>query len=49
MKLNLTKYVFGMILEKFLGFLVTNKEIEANPNKMKAILDMIHPLTKKEV
>lgn len=49
MKLNPTKYIFGMTLRKSLGFLITNQKINANPEKMKVILDMRHASTKKEV
>lgn len=49
MKLNLIKYIFGIILRKFLRFLVTNREIEANPEKIRIILYMRHPSNKKEV
>lgn len=37
-----------MTSRKFHGFLVTNQGIEANPKKIRAILDMKHPLTKKK-
>ena len=49
MKLNPTKYAFGVTSEKFLGFLISQRGIEANPEKIKAILGMRHPNTKKEV
>ena len=49
MKLNLTKCAFGVASGKFLGFMVTQRGIEANPEKIKAILDMKHPSNKKEV
>lgn len=44
MKLNLEKCSFGMTSGKFLGYLVTRRGIEANPQQIKAI-DYIHPLT----
>ena len=34
---------------KFLGFMLTNRGIEANPDKCKAVLNMQAPRTKKEV
>ena len=34
---------------KFLGFMLTNRGIEANPNKCRAILDMSSPRTLKDV
>src|SRR5436305_9156682 len=40
MKLNPQKCVFGVTARKFLGFMVTNQGIEANPDKIKAILDL---------
>jgi hypothetical protein len=47
LKLNPEKYVFGVKKEKFLGCLVSTKGIEANPNKIEAILQMEPPSTKK--
>jgi hypothetical protein len=38
---------FGVKKDKFLGCLVSTKGIEANPNKIKAILRMEPPNTKK--
>ena len=32
-KLNLSKCAFGVIARKFLGFIVSQKGIEINPNK----------------
>ena len=49
MKLNPTKCTFGVASGKFLGFMVTQRGIEANPEKIKAILGMKHPSNKKEV
>ena len=40
MKLNPAKYAFGVSAGKFLGFIVNNLGIEANPNKIKAVFDM---------
>ena len=40
MKLNPAKYAFGVLSGKFLGFIVNNRGIEANPDKIKAVLDM---------
>jgi hypothetical protein len=47
LKLNPEKCVFGVKKGKFLGCLVSTKGIEANPNKIKAILWMEPPNTKK--
>ena len=40
MKLNPTKHAFGVSARKFLGFIVNSQGIEANPDKIKAMLDM---------
>ena len=49
MKLNPSKCAFGVSLGKFLGFMVSRRGIEANPEKVKAILEMSSPRTVKEV
>ena len=49
MKLNPVKCAFGVLAGKFLGFIVNNRGIEANPNKIKAVLDMSSPSNIKEV
>ena len=49
MKLNPTKCAFGVSAGKFLGFIVNNQGIEANPNKIKAMLDMMPPSNIKEI
>ena len=49
MKLNPTKCAFGVSAGKFLGFIVNNRGIEANPNKIRAMLDMRPPSNTKEV
>ena len=49
MKLNPTKCVFAVALGKFLGFMVSQREIEANPDKVKAIIKVKSPKTVKEV
>ena len=49
MKLNPTKCTFGVTSGKFLGFLVTKRGIEANPEKIKALTDMKHPNSKKDI
>ena len=48
MKLNLTKCAFGVSTRKFLGFIVNNRGIEANPDKIKAVIDMQPPSNTKE-
>ena len=49
MKLNPSKCAFGVSSGKFLGFMVSQRGIEANPKKVKAILEMSSPRTVKEV
>ena len=49
MKLNPSKCAFGVASGKFLGFMVSQRGIEANPEKVRAILDMTSPKTVKEV
>ena len=49
MKLNPIKCAFGVSAGKFLGFIVNNHEIEANPHKIRAVLDMRLPSNTKEV
>ena len=49
MKLNPSKCAFGVSPGKFLGFMVSHRGIEANPDKIQAILDMKPPQNVKEV
>ena len=51
MKLNPSKCAFGVIARKFLGFMVSQRSIEANPDKIRAIVEMPPPPQKnvKEV
>ena len=49
MRLNPSKCVFGVASGKFLGFMVSQRGIEANPEKVRAIIDMKSPRTIKEV
>ena len=49
MKLNPSKCAFGVSLGKFLGFMVSQKGIKVNPNKIQAILNMEPPKNVKEV
>ena len=49
MKLNPSKCVFGVASGKFLGFMVSQRGIEANPEKVQAIINMASPRTVKEV
>jgi hypothetical protein len=43
LKLNPTKYSFGLSAGQLLGFLVSTRGIEANPKKIQAILTMGKP------
>ena len=49
MKLNPGKCAFGVTAGKFLGFMVSQRGIEANPNKIRAIMEMAPPRNVKEV
>ena len=40
MKLNPSKCVFGVTARKFLGFMVSQRGIEVNPEKVRAILEL---------
>ena len=43
MKLNSSKCVFGVALRKFLGFMVSQCGVEANPDKVRAIMEIAPP------
>ena len=49
MKLNPSKCAFGVFSGKFLGFIVSQRGIEANPEKVRVILEMSSPRTTKEM
>ncbi|KAM1262615.1 hypothetical protein ACFX2G_028336 [Malus domestica] len=49
MRLNPNKCAFGVSFGKFLGFMISQQGIEANPEKIKAILDMKEPVTSKDI
>ena len=49
MKLNLVKCAFGIFARKFLGFIFNNRGIEANPDKIKVVLDMMPPSNIKDI
>ncbi|KAL0320123.1 UNVERIFIED_CONTAM: hypothetical protein Sradi_5273800 [Sesamum radiatum] len=49
LKLNPGKCAFGVSGGRFLGFMVTHWGIEANPDKIKAIMDMGPPTSINEV
>jgi hypothetical protein len=48
-KLNPEKCVFGVPAGKLLGFIVSHRGIEANPEKIKAIMRMEAPRSQKKV
>ena len=49
MKLNPLKCAIGVSVGKFLGFMVTQRRIEANPAQLKSILQSQAPSSKKEI
>ena len=49
MKLNPAKCIFGVPSGKFLGYQVHQRGIEVNPDKIKALANMISPRTLKDV
>ena len=49
MKLNPSRCAFRVVSRKFLGFSVSQRRIEANPEKVGAILEMASPRMVKEV
>ena len=49
MKLNPNKCTFGVTVGKFLGFMVSQRGIEVNLEKIRAIMELEPPWTIKEV
>ena len=49
MKLNPLKCAFGVSAKRFLGFMVTQRGIEANPAQLKTILQLSAPSSKKGI
>ena len=49
MKLNPRKCAFVVLAGKFLGFMESQRGIEVNPNKIRAIMEMTPPRNIKEV
>ena len=49
LRLNLKKCVFGVTSGKLLGHMVSERGIEVDPDKIKAIQEMPVPETKKDV
>ena len=49
LRLNASKCSFGVGLGKFLGYMVTHREIEVNPDQIKVINSLQPPRNPKEV
>lgn len=49
MKLNPTKYFFGVASGKFLGFMVTQRGIEANPYQIRSVMNIPSPKCVRDV
>ena len=49
MRLNPEKCAFGVEADKFLGFMVSQRGIEINPEKIQAILEMTSPKSVKDI
>ena len=49
LRLNPNKCTFGVRSSKLLGFVVSNKDIEVDPAKVKVIQEMSTPRAEKEV
>ncbi|KAL5553871.1 hypothetical protein UlMin_041272 [Ulmus minor] len=49
MKLNPTKCSFGVAAGKFLGYMVTQRGIEANPNQIRSIMNIQSPASIRDV
>ena len=49
MMLNPDKCVFGVLAGKLLGFIVSHRGIEVNPEKIKAVLNITKPANLKDI
>jgi len=49
LKLSAQKCTFGVTTGKLLGFLMSDRGVEVDPSKIKAILDMPPPKSEKEI
>ena len=49
LRLNPKKHIYGVSSEKLVGYMVNERGIEVNPDKIRALLDMPTPKTEKEV
>ena len=48
MKLNPAKCAFGVNVDNFLGFMVTQREIEVNPDQIKVVMETFAPICKRK-
>ena len=49
MKLNPTKYSFGVAAGKFLGYMVLQRGIKANPNQIRSVMNIPSPACIRDV
>ena len=49
MRLNPKKCIFGVTSGKLLGYIISERGIEEDPDKIRAILDMSPPQTETEI
>ena len=49
MKLSPSKCVFSVVSGKFIGFMVSPRRVEANPDKVRDIMEIAPPKNSKEV
>ena len=49
MKLNPTKCSFGVAADKFLGYMVTQHSIEANPDQIRSVMNIPSPTCVRDV
>ena len=49
MRLNPTKCAFGVSSGKFLTFMVHQRRIESNPDKIRAVIDLLPPRKAKDI
>lgn len=49
LKLNLTKSKFGVKPRKFLGYMTSERDIEANPEKIKVVMKLTEPRCVKDI
>ena len=45
LRLNIEKYSFGVRSGKFLGYMITTRGIEGNPDQITTIQQLQHPAT----